>query len=207
MNSRLKSLLLGSASALVLAALVSGCASTPPAQPATEVSKPGLVDEQVLYLTATVKAVDKKKRVVTLKAADGNTARVNCGPECVNFDQIRVGDQVSIEFRDTTELFLAGRGEQPSASASESVKRAPKGQKPQGTASQTIEVKARVDAIDYNSRQVRLVGPEGKAVTVKAGPEVTRLNEVKVGDIVVARYTNAVSIRVTTPAKSSTKKK
>ena len=45
--------------------------------------------------TATVKAIDPAARTVTLEAADGNTRTVTCGKAVVNFDQIKVGDQVN----------------------------------------------------------------------------------------------------------------
>jgi hypothetical protein len=50
------------------------------------------------------------------------------------------------------------------------------------------EVTARVQAIDHSTRRVTLVGQQGDEITFTAGPEVQRLNEVRVGDVVAARY-------------------
>ena len=58
-----------------------------------------------------------------------------------------------------------------------------------------------VQSIDYQTRDVTLLGPEGKTFKLKAGPEIKRLNEVKQGDTVVARLTQAVSITVSTPGQ------
>ena len=50
------------------------------------------------------------------------------------------------------------------------------------------DVTARVRAIDPSTRRVTLEGPQGDQITFIAGPEIQRLNEVRVGDVVEARY-------------------
>lgn len=51
-----------------------------------------------------------------------------------------------------------------------------------------ITATAKVKAIDYVTRRVTLEGSDGKTVTITAGKEVQRLNEVKPGDTVSADY-------------------
>jgi hypothetical protein len=53
---------------------------------------------------------------------------------------------------------------------------------------QFVTVRATVEAIDYQSRKVTLRGPRGNAITFTADERVRRLNEIKVGDEVVADY-------------------
>lgn len=161
--------------------------------------RPGAAEGELVVVTATVKAIDKKNRTVTLQYPDGKTVKVKCGPEVRNFAQIRVGDDVTAEFLNTVELFVTTPQGVPSANRSAAVDRAPLGSKPAFVAVESVEVSATVEAIDYATREVRLKGPEGKVIKVKAGPEVKRLNEVKKGDMVVARLTEAVSIKVTAP--------
>jgi hypothetical protein len=62
------------------------------------------------------------------------------------------------------------------------------------TISQTHEVRASVEAIDMATREVTLKGPKGNVVTVTASPEVKNLDQVKVGDHLVVRYTEALSL-------------
>ncbi|MFZ4701361.1 MAG: hypothetical protein ACOYMG_15025, partial [Candidatus Methylumidiphilus sp.] len=64
-----------------------------------------------------------------------------------------------------------------------------------------VEVTATVQSIDYKTRDVTLLGPEGKTFKLKAGPEIKRLNDVKQGDTVLARLTKAASITVSKPVK------
>ncbi len=211
MNQRMKDWLLGGSTALVASSLLIGCAHDKPAPaasaPATQAApeapaaenKPGVAEGELVVVTAKVKAIDKKKRVVTLKSSEGKEFKVKCGPEVRNFPQIRVGDDVTAEFLETVELFVTGADEKHEPSESTAVKRAPKGAKPGVAAVRSVEVAATVTAIDYPSRMVTLQGPEGKILKVKAGPEVKRFAEIKQGDSVVARYTEAMSIKVTSP--------
>jgi hypothetical protein len=204
--------------ALITASLLSGCSSSgskdlsaqsleaePPTLPAQDQAaatqaqeRPGGLEGELVVITATVKAVDKKNREVTLQSPDGKVAKVKCGPEVRNFAQIRVGDEVKTTLLETVELFVTGNAE-PAAERVTEVGRAPLGSKPGFAAIDAVEVKASVVAINYQSRKVTLKGPEGKVINVTAGPEVKRLNEVKVGDSVVARLTRAVSIEVSKP--------
>jgi len=192
--------------------LLAGCASqskepvAPPApapvaqEPAAQ-DRPGKMKAGMVTVTATVKAVNKKSRVVTLKYPDGKEAKVKCGPEVRNFAQIRVGDEVKAEFLESVELFIADAPEKPAGEHTEELARAPLGAKPGVAAIDTVEVKATVEAIDYKTREVTLKGPEGQLQKVVVGPQAKRLAEVKPGDTVVARLTKAVSITVSTPAK------
>ena len=205
--------------ALVTASLLSGCSSSgskdsarsleaePPTlvaqeqAPATQTQtqdRPGGLEGELVVITATVKTIDKKNRVVTLQSPDGKVAKVKCGPEVRNFAQIRVGDVVKTSLLETVELFVTDNDE-PAAERVTEVGRAPLGNKPGFAAIDAVEVKATVVAIDYQTRKVTLKGPEGKVIKVTAGPQVKRLTEVNVGDSVVARLTRAVSIEVSKP--------
>jgi hypothetical protein len=211
MNHRTKTWLF-SGSAALFAALLVGCAHDkpmPPTEPAPAAEaapqaalaaeKPGVAEGELMIVTAKVKAIDQKKRTVTLEYPDGKRAKIKCGPEVRNFPQIRVGDDVTAEFLETVELFVAGPGDKPAPGETTAVKRAPEGGKPGIAAIQSVEVAATVTAIDYPGRTVTLQGPEGKLLKVKAGPEVKRFDQIKQGDSVIARYTEAFSIKVAAP--------
>ena len=198
--------------ALIAVSLLTGCShadKTPPAavpQEATApvaapVDKPSGIEGELVVVTATVKAIDKKNRVVTLKFPDGKEKKVKSGPEVRNFAQIRVGDEVKAQFLESVELVVSGPGAKPATDRQSEVARAPLGNKPGFAAVDAVEVTATVQAIDYQSRDVTLLGPEGRSIKVKAGPEVKRLNEVKPGDTVLSLLTKSVSITVSKPAE------
>lgn len=165
------------------------------------VDTPGISEEHSVLVTAKVTKIDRKKRIVTLKFPDGHTSEITCGPEVRNFPQIQVGDDVTAEFVESVELFIAGSEGYMPIDETTAIKRAPKGEKPGVTAARSVESTATVIAVDYKTRKVTLKGKEGKVVTVHVSSKVKRLEEVKPGDTVVARYTEAVSIDVSAPEK------
>jgi len=63
----------------------------------------------------------------------------------------------------------------------------------------TDEVRATVETVDQQKRMVLLRGPTGALLTVQAGPEVRNLPQVKPGDRVMLRYTEAIAARIARP--------
>ena len=58
------------------------------------------------------------------------------------------------------------------------------------------ELSAQVVAIDKATRTVTLKGPKGNAVDIVAGDEVKNFDQIKLGDFVVARYVEALSLEL-----------
>jgi hypothetical protein len=58
------------------------------------------------------------------------------------------------------------------------------------------EISAQVVAIDKATRTLTLKGPKGESVDVVAGEEVRNFDQIKVGDFVVARYAQALSLEL-----------
>ena len=54
---------------------------------------------EVVKLTATITAIDKATRDVTLKGPQGNEVTLTAGPDVKNFDKLKVGDQVERRVR------------------------------------------------------------------------------------------------------------
>ena len=155
----------------------------------------GMVTSDTTTMTATVQAVDPDNRTVTLRRPDGTTSTYQVGPEAVNFDQIKVGDQVKATYVESLAVSVRKADEPPSVAESQSITRAPKGAMPAGVIVNTTELTARVTAIDPTNRTVTLVGPAGNTRTLKVGPDVD-LTKVQPGDNVVVRYTEELKIQV-----------
>jgi hypothetical protein len=64
------------------------------------------------------------------------------------------------------------------------------------TLADAVSVTATVDAIDAAKRLVTLKGPDGNTVVVHAGPEVKNFAQIKVGDNVVVRYIEALTLEL-----------
>jgi Cu/Ag efflux protein CusF len=63
-------------------------------------------------------------------------------------------------------------------------------------AAQTVKVAATITKIDAGTREVTLKGPQGREVTVQAGPEVKNFAQMKVGDKVNVEYVEALTLEL-----------
>ena len=82
------------------------------------------------------------------------------------------------------------------SSPSWSTESAPATDKPSMTTSQTVILTAMVEAINQETREVTLRGPEGRTVSFVASEDAQNLGQVKVGDIVMAEYVQTMSVEV-----------
>ena len=78
-------------------------------------------------------------------------------------------------------------------------KAAPAEKKPAVAKERVSTVKATVEAIDLQKRVVTLKGPKGKVFDLKVGEEAKNLDQVKVGDEVVAKYYESIALKVMPP--------
>lgn len=69
-------------------------------------------------------------------------------------------------------------------------------EKPSFSASQTVTVSAVVDAIDHETRVVTVTKADGESLTFVASEEARNLDQVAVGDVLVAEYMETVSVEV-----------
>ena len=68
--------------------------------------------------------------------------------------------------------------------------------RPSIVAAQTMTMSAQIVALDKENRLVTLKGPEGNERVIELGPEVKRIDEFEVGDVVVAEYLQELVIEV-----------
>lgn len=185
---------------------VAGCSATskqtppPPVAAALVAEKPGaVVEEEVVSLAATVVKVDQKRRVVTLRDADGKVFAVKVGDEVRNLAQVRKGDQVVATYYESLALTLKKPGEAtPGLDTDLVADRAAPGEKPAGAVATQTTLTATVVGINKKKGTITLKGPEGKTKTITAR-DPKRLEPVKVGDLIEATYTEAVAIAVEKP--------
>jgi len=65
---------------------------------------------------------------------------------------------------------------------------------PGGVVVNTVDVSARVSAIDKANRKVTLLGPDGEKFTVKVGPEAVNFDQIRLGDLVRATVTEELVV-------------
>jgi hypothetical protein len=148
-------------------------------------------------MTATVEAIDKADRKITLKGPEGDVFTIVAGEEVRNFKEIKVGDEVHAEYYQSVAVSLGKPGEEPEVTASVGAARAEKGKKPGAVAVETVDVVVPVRAIDRENRTVTFQGPSGILRTVGVDDGIMSYDQLKVGDTIQLRYTEAVAIWVT----------
>jgi len=158
--------------------------------------KPGAILAQGAEAVVQVRAVDHEARTVTVETPAGRLVTFQVPPEAQNLDQVYAGSRFRVAYLESVALFISPVGGEPAAGEATAVKMAEKGDTPGGTIVDVKQIQARVEAIDYGTRRVVLTGPEGNHIEVTVDEAVQRLDEVKAGDIVVLRYTEALAMRM-----------
>lgn len=157
---------------------------------------------QTVKVTATITAIDAATRAVTLKGPKGNEMVVTAGPEVKNFAQLKVGDQVNIEFLESLALELKKGGGAPvAATAKEGAAAAKPGERPGMVGGRQVTVVADVIDLNAETQVVTLKGPQRTVELKVRDPEQFKL--IKKGDQVQATYTEAMAIAVTPAAPAA----
>jgi len=65
-----------------------------------------------------------------------------------------------------------------------------------GAAERVVQITASVEAVDTASRIVTLKGPSGDVVTITVGSEVQNFGQIRVGDFVVVRYIDSLTLEL-----------
>jgi hypothetical protein len=186
------------------------CSTTTPPPPAEGSSAaayqegvPGGARVDTFEITATVTAVDHAKRQATLLTSDRKKTQYKAGPDVINFDQVRVGDQVKATVTEELVVYVREKSEPRNNDGQAGlVALAPKGAKPGAVMAATVEVTARVTSVDLRNHKATLEFPDGSTKTVAVRPDV-KLSAADVGREVVIQVTQAVAIRVEKPQRQA----
>jgi Cu/Ag efflux protein CusF len=180
---------------VLLAALAvsQGCATSKGKEASTP---PTYQTSRTETATAVVQALDLKTRRVTLKDEDGKLFSFVAGDHVRNLAQVHVGDKVKVTYTESLALEVKrADGSAPDATASTSMSRAAPGEKPAGTVAGVVTASAVIVAIDRETNRVTLKGPEGNFQVLQV-KDPKKLENVQVGDMVYATYTESVGISV-----------
>jgi hypothetical protein len=96
-------------------------------------------------------------------------------------------------------LYLGKHGQKPKATRGVAVARSAEGDKPAGIVVEAVDVSARVKRINMIRRTVTLQLPDGRRVTTKADKSIKAFDTLRRGDVIRARYTEAIAISVEKP--------
>jgi len=169
-------------------------------------AKPMVIDAAVvdnsyqLYEGSVVK-IDKKTRTITFKNQEGETKFV-AGPEITNFDQIKKGDRVNVnyELAVAIELIKTKSDGVRSKVETNTVTQSKANEKPSEMITNKTTIIADIISVDRDKKLVSVKGPSGKITTVTV-KNPALLADVNVGEQVKVIYFDAMAASITTPKK------
>jgi hypothetical protein len=156
------------------------------------------VTVEIAMTTATVEAVDYSRRTVTIRRFDGSLVACKIGPRAINFNQIKVGDEIRAAVAEECAIYLGKDALPPQTGGKAVIVRAAKGEIPGGMEVATVDINAKVLDVDFESRRVILQTSTNEAHGVNVAPRVD-LTDIHYGDKVFVRLTEAAAITVEKP--------
>ena len=186
--------------------LFGGCSSPQPLPPDTYAPPPAADPAAPIFLGSgasasaasgmvQVDAIDYTNRTVLLSRPDGEDQWFKVGPQYVNFDRVKVGDNLMTTTSKTFAAYLVKPGVSPGSITNSLVNTMPQGAQPGGVLIRNVDYQARVLAIDYQTRRVALQYGKDQAREVQVGPGVN-LQMLHMNDHVFIHTTEAVAISV-----------
>jgi hypothetical protein len=166
-------------------------------QQAAQQARNAVLTEEVEEVQATVTKVDKAKRLVSLRTADGRETTLEAGAEVRNFDQIAVGDTVSAKFYEglAAEVVAAAPGAQPAVIASS---RAPVGARPSGAVAAMVTAVVTIKSVNTQENTVAFTDSEGLPREIAVvRPEMQQfIAGLKPGDKVQVTYGTGMAVEI-----------
>ncbi len=179
-----------------MSAVVFACAVTCLAVPRVHAQSKTIEGERTTT-TATVEAIEKASRSVTLRNEKGELHTVNVASDIKAFDDLKIGDTVNATYYENIVLRVKQPGEPDVDTTSAGANKADG--KPAGTAAVQRTITATIDNIDPAVPSISFKGPNGWNYSSKVHDKKA-LQQVKVGDRVDITWTTAMLVSVS-PAK------
>ena len=149
-------------------------------------------------VSATVEAMEKSTRMLTLKTEDGKLTTVTVPADVKRYDGLKVGDKITAKYYENVVLRKKAPGEKDVNTLTGGISPSA-GTKPTGTASVQRAITATITAIDPNIPSISLAGPNNWKYSSKVADKEA-LKTVKVGDKLDITWTEAVLLSVEAPA-------
>ena len=149
---------------------------------------------QTVTISGTVATIDHAKRIVNIKTSDSKFETVDVPAGAKRFDELKVGDKVSLTYNNNVSARLKPPGEAAVDTAS-STTTAGQQTRPGGTASVQRTLTVTVDAIDKNASSMTFLGPNGWKYS-RHIVDPTVFDKVKVGDKIDITWNTDVTVTV-----------
>jgi hypothetical protein len=153
-----------------------------------------VLPKQTVTVAGTVETIDKSRRAVNIKTADGKFVALDVPASAKRFDELKVGDKVKATYNNNVMVRLKPAGEAAVDTADTSSTMG-KAAQPGGAASMLRTMTATIADIDKGTSSMTLVGPNGWKYSRRiVDPKV--FDQVKVGDRVDITWSTDVTVDV-----------
>ena len=151
--------------------------------------------------TATIRAIDKANRVVTLKGAGEDTVDVKAPDQMEGFNSLTVGDEVAATYYDAIVVYVRKPWETAPASTGEASTTVRRKQLTPGSETRRERTfTVTMETVDPKVPSVRVKGPQGRVLTM-AVSDPNQLQNLRAGDTVDLTYYESLLVKVGRPAK------
>jgi len=149
---------------------------------------------QTINLSGTVESIDRNQRVVHIKTDDGKFETIDVPQSAKRFDELKVGDKVSVTYNNTVTARLKPPGEAPVGTEKTG---STMGQQARPGGATTVQetITATVSAIDKSASSISFVGPNGWKYSRRV-VDPTMLDKIKVGDQVDFSWNTDLTVSV-----------
>jgi hypothetical protein len=140
---------------------------------------------------------------INVKSDDGTAVSLHTNPNTIPLNDIKKGDLVDARYLESVAISIQAvpkpKGSTPAA-VSQTVEVTPAASQ-SANPSETVMVHVadlmiQVDSVDQSNRTLTYKNSDGNKVVLKAEPDLKGFDQLKVGDHIQARYTEAVAISV-----------
>ena len=150
--------------------------------------------KQTVTVAGTVETIDKSRRAVNIKTADGKFVALDVPASAKRFDEVKVGDKVKVTYNNNVFVRLKPAGE-AAVDGAETTSTMGKEAQPGGTASMLRTMTATIAEIDKSASSMTFVGPnQWKYSRRVVDPKV--FDQVKVGDRVDIMWSTDLTFAV-----------
>jgi Cu/Ag efflux protein CusF len=153
---------------------------------------------KVEVVTASVEAIDKGAREVTVKRQDGIYEIFTVPKEITRFDSLKVGDTIRARYYENLVLRVQAPGEKAADRDQTALTRSE--DKPAATVAHQRTITATITKIDMKAPSITFSGPNGWTYSSRVEDTKT-LAKVKVGDKVDITWTEALIVSIEAAGK------
>ena len=149
---------------------------------------------QTVTISGSVATIDHAKRVVNIKTSDGKFETIDVPAGAKRFDELKVGDKVSLTYNNNVSARVKPPGEADVDTGS-ATSTAGQQARPGGTATVQRTMTVTVDAIDKSASSMTFSGPNGWKYS-RHIVDPTVFDKVKVGDKIDITWNTDVTVAV-----------